>query len=141
MASRGGPRAAGTDGNDFGHREIIKEQYYISAQNKSRLKWSIGVHFLITLGLLVKLAPEILERLGVGAIPELDKRLDQPPKAQVWEWVWLAGFVFSFFGLTACKKSNVSRMSLFFYGTLFLCLVPVGFGMGYFAGDIYRLVK
>ncbi|XP_059083752.1 uncharacterized protein LOC131881023 [Tigriopus californicus] len=30
MASRGGPRAAGTDGNDYSHREIIKEQYYVS---------------------------------------------------------------------------------------------------------------
>ncbi len=29
MASRGGPRAAGTDGTDFTHREIIKEQYYV----------------------------------------------------------------------------------------------------------------
>ncbi len=29
MASRVGPRATGTDGTDFGHREIIKEQYYI----------------------------------------------------------------------------------------------------------------
>ena len=29
MSSRSGPRAAGTDGGDFSHREIIKEQYYI----------------------------------------------------------------------------------------------------------------
>ena len=29
MSSRSGPRAAGTDGGDYTHREIIKEQYYI----------------------------------------------------------------------------------------------------------------
>jgi hypothetical protein len=29
MSSRSGPRAAGTDGNDYSHRETIKEQYYI----------------------------------------------------------------------------------------------------------------
>ena len=38
---------------------------YFSAQTKSRLKWSILVHALMTLVMLAKLMPEILDRIDI----------------------------------------------------------------------------
>ena len=55
-----------------------------------------------------------------------------------WEWIWLSSVLLSFFGVTACKKSNVGKMTLFFYGTLLASLVPILFGMAYYAGDVYK---
>ena len=38
---------------------------FFSAQTKSRLKWSILVHALMTLVMLAKLMPEILDRIDI----------------------------------------------------------------------------
>merc|ERR1712117_769223 len=39
------------------------------------------------------------------------------PKPVLWEWIWLTSVLFTYFGLTACKKSNASSMTVFIYGS------------------------
>ena len=51
MASRAGPRATGTDGSDFTHRERVASHYKESVLWKAKLKYSIIPHLLA--GLLV----------------------------------------------------------------------------------------
>ena len=45
--------------------------YFFSAQNKSRLKWSILCHVLMTSALLVKLFPQILGKVQSGLTLDL----------------------------------------------------------------------
>lgn len=59
MAGRVGPRAAGTDGSDFTHRERVATHYQTSVILKSRLKYvlyaqSVIAILCLAIGLLVK---------------------------------------------------------------------------------------
>jgi len=59
MASRAGPRAKGTDGTDFSHRERVATRYQASAETKPKLKRILQVQTLcavvcFAIGLLVK---------------------------------------------------------------------------------------
>lgn len=49
MASRGGPRADGTDGSDFTHRQRIVSHYKESVKLKAKLKYCIGLHLMLVL--------------------------------------------------------------------------------------------
>ena len=59
----------------------------------------------------------------------------------LWEWVWLSSVLFTYFGLTACKKSNASSMTIFIYGVLLTGLLPVLFALAYHAKDVYGFVS
>ena len=59
MAGRDGPRAAGTDGSDFTHREKVASHYQTSVVLKSRLKYLLCAQSLLAVlclavGYLVK---------------------------------------------------------------------------------------
>lgn len=47
MASRAGPRAVGTDGSDFQHRERVASHYQMSVSLKSEIRKLNIVHLLI----------------------------------------------------------------------------------------------
>uniref|UniRef100_A0AAX7STH3 Jagunal homolog 1 n=1 Tax=Astatotilapia calliptera TaxID=8154 RepID=A0AAX7STH3_ASTCA len=47
MASRAGPRAAGTDGSDYQHRERVASHYQMSVSLKSEIRKLNIVHLLI----------------------------------------------------------------------------------------------
>lgn len=46
MSSRNGPRASGTDGSDFTHREKVASHYRDSVKWKSKLKLNLSLHLL-----------------------------------------------------------------------------------------------
>jgi hypothetical protein len=46
MSSRTGPRASGTDGSDFSHREKVASHYKDSVKWKSKLKLNLSLHLL-----------------------------------------------------------------------------------------------
>ena len=105
MASRGGPRAAGTDGTDFSSREVIKEQYFVSATNKSRFRATYAVHVALFFAMVVRMAPELLAYLGLGDLRKaLLAVMEEPPKVEVWEAAWLVSFLFGLMGFMSCKK-------------------------------------
>ncbi|XP_004835362.1 interleukin-17 receptor E isoform X2 [Heterocephalus glaber] len=56
MASRAGPRAAGTDGSDFQHRERVAMHYQMSVTLKYEIKKLIYVHLVIWLLLVAKMS-------------------------------------------------------------------------------------
>ena len=59
----------------------------------------------------------------------------------LWEWIWLTSVLFTYFGLTACKKSNASSMTVFIYGVLLIGLLPVLFALAYHAKDVFNYVS
>jgi len=50
MASRDGPRAVGTDGSDFAHRQRIASHYKESVQWKGKLKACLCFHLVLIVG-------------------------------------------------------------------------------------------
>ncbi|XP_047636445.1 interleukin-17 receptor E isoform X4 [Phacochoerus africanus] len=56
MASRAGPRAAGTDGSDFQHRERVAMHYQMSVTLKYEIKKLTYVHLIIWLLLVAKMS-------------------------------------------------------------------------------------
>ena len=46
MSSRSGPRASGTDGSDFSHREKVATHYKDSVKWKSKLKLNLSLHLI-----------------------------------------------------------------------------------------------
>ena len=59
MAARAGPRAAGTDGSDFKHREKVASHYQESVHIKAKIRKSLVPHMFLTvlaLGRLVSVA-------------------------------------------------------------------------------------
>merc|ERR1712115_590337 len=85
-----------------------------------------------------KLSPEILDRFDVFIL-ELEELYI--PKPVLWEWIWLTSVLFTYFGLTACKKSNASSMTVFIYGVLLTGMLPVLFALAYHAKDVFNYVS
>lgn len=50
MASRDGPRAVGTDGSDFTHRQRVASHYKESVQWKGKLKACLCFHLVLIVG-------------------------------------------------------------------------------------------
>lgn len=49
MAAREGPRAAGTDGSDYSHREKVATHYQTSVVHKTRLKYLLCVQSVLAI--------------------------------------------------------------------------------------------
>ncbi|XP_050724197.1 protein jagunal-like isoform X1 [Eriocheir sinensis] len=132
MASRDGPMVSGTDGSDFVHRETVAPHYQISwptkktlsqlALNKGRLRKCVFSHLLLALLMLIKMVPDILDRLDIFILEIEELEVPQPLK---WEYIWLVGSLASFLGLTAIRKNRVMLLQIYFGLVNLLSTVPI----------------
>lgn len=102
MASRAGPRAAGTDGSDFQHRERVAMHYQMSVTLKYEIKKLIYVHLVIWLLLVAK--------MSVGHLRLLSH--DQVAMPYQWEYPYLLSIVPSVLGLLSFPRNNISYLVL-----------------------------
>lgn len=123
MASRDGPRAAGSDGTDFQHRERVASHYETSAAYKLRLRYVIYVHLLLVVLMMVRLSSGFCILFNIQP-PGFLHQLNMPP-AQMWEFVWLMTGVASAFGLVALRRNRVFLVQQYFIGTIVFGLGPV----------------
>ncbi|CAJ0963783.1 unnamed protein product, partial [Mesorhabditis belari] len=128
MASKGGPRAMGSDGNDFRHRQQIAAHYQESVQYKNYLKWLAVPHLLVSLFLWTKVGGEILRRSFETKIAFLE-RIDLP-SAYPWEYVWCLSFFVCFLAFMAFPKNNLKYINYFYYGHFLMGIVPCMMGLG-----------
>ncbi|NXY39476.1 JAGN1 protein, partial [Pomatorhinus ruficollis] len=98
MASRGGPRAAGTDGSDFQHRERVASHYQMSVTLKSEIKKLIYTHVVLWLLLLAQMV--------VGHLKLLPH--DQVAMPYQWEYPYLLSILPSLLGLLSFPRNNIS---------------------------------
>ena len=117
MASRGGKMVAGTDGNDYSHRERVADQYSVSATNKSRLKLLVVLHLLLGVLHNVRLLPSLLG-LSLPVLSTL-------PAPLVTEYLWLASLPFTFMALSACKRSKAGALQVFQVVILISCISSI----------------
>jgi len=136
MASRGPSAvAAGTDGTDFQHRQRVATHYQDSALFKSRLKLCIYAHYLLFLVLLVKLFEDILDRLDIFIL-ELEELYI--PKPRLWEWIWSASLLFTWTGLKAIRKNNITSIKIYAVMNMLFSLFPVLYSLIYYFGEFWE---
>ncbi|XP_062510600.1 protein jagunal homolog 1-A-like [Corticium candelabrum] len=112
MASRRGPRATGTDGSDFRHRQKVASQYSRIAQSKWRLRLMMTLHVSLVSCI-------VLHVVMVQNLREIE----------IWEWTWLVSCVACILGYRALKKNNVVMMKGFMVGVLLFGAISVSVGL------------
>ena len=117
-------------------RVVIKFMFF-SAQNKNRLKWAIFVHYLLLFLMLLKLTPEVLDRLDVFVLEVEELFIPSP---LLWEWLWLLSLPVTIFGLNTCKHHSLKSCKQFLSGTLICSLLPVVIGMVCHGQDCYEFL-
>lgn len=161
MASRGGPRATGTDGSDFQHRERVASHYQMrwvsplspplpppgavfcpppahcqpptprSVALKSEIKRLIYVH--VGLWLL------LLAQMCVGHLKLLPH--DRVAMPYQWEYPYLLSILPSLLGLLSFPRNNISYLVLSMISTGLFSVAPLIYGameMFPMAQQLYR---
>lgn len=109
MSLPGSQRAAGTDGNDFIHRERIAPQYRFSSESKTRFRFLVYSHLLLAL--------IVFSQMLTYHFPILPPNF-VIPRPHLWQYIWLISVLASIAGLWSLQKNNVLAMKLFFRGTI-----------------------
>ncbi|XP_070591810.1 LOW QUALITY PROTEIN: protein jagunal homolog 1-like [Erythrolamprus reginae] len=131
MASRAGPRATGTDGSDFRHRERVAEHYQMSVSLKSEIKkliyMQVGLWLLVAAQMCVahfRLLPH-----------------DKVAMPYQWEYPYLLSIVPSLFGLFSFPRNNISYLVISMISTGLFSVAPLIYGsmeMFPMAQQLYR---
>ncbi|XP_037080404.1 protein jagunal-like [Pollicipes pollicipes] len=138
MASKNGPTVMGTDGRDFLHRQKVASQYQVSVQAKTRLKFCLFLHLLLFIVMLIKMSPDILDKLNIFILEIEELEIPQPLK---WEYVWSFCMLYSLFAWSACKKNNTLLLQVYAGGIVALGLAPALFALCYYLPDVYRFAS
>jgi len=106
------------------------------SQNKSRLKSSIIIHCLLFVVMVLKLLPEILDKLDIFIL-EIEELLIKASALGMDMGVKCYPTVFA---LSACKKSKAFDMKLFQASNIATGVLPVILGMSYHFWDFYEVL-
>lgn len=115
MASRSGPRAPGTDGSDYSHREKIVSHYKTSADLKTSVRKCLLPHMLLTFLMALKF-------FAVVAGSTYFRPLDG------WEMGWCISGVTAYIGFGALNRNDVKRLFVYVLGNLIFGIVPLLLG-------------
>lgn len=115
MASRSGPRAEGTDGSDFQHRETIADYYSKSAELKGSVRKCLIPHLVLFITLV-----------GKGAALLMGSTYFLP--LETWEMCWLVSGIFAGIGLTGLKRNDKKRLIMYVIVNIVFGIIPLGFG-------------
>ena len=115
MASRSGPRAPGTDGSDYSHREKIVNHYKQSADLKTGVRKCLLPHMLLTFLMAFKYVAVLM---GSTYFRPLEQ----------WEFVWVVSGISAYVGYGALSKNDVFRLSVYLFGNLLFGIAPLIYG-------------
>ncbi|XP_013401141.1 protein jagunal homolog 1 [Lingula anatina] len=132
MSSRSGPRATGTDGRDFLHRETVAGHYKVSAVNKSRMKLIAVLHTALFMLWIGRLLPDLMGYLGMKAPASLMAL----PRASLWEFAWLPSILAALFAYLALQRNRSILMQQFILGTVLFGLLPIFYGIYDYSDDL-----
>ncbi|CAL8308061.1 unnamed protein product [Merluccius merluccius] len=118
MASRAGPRATGTDGSDFRHRERVAAHYQMSVALKSEVRKLNIVHALIW---FLMAAQVTVSQLGL-----VSHRVVSAPYQ--WEYPYLLSIIPCIFSFLALPRNNISYLVLSMISSGLFCVAPLLYG-------------
>ncbi|XP_066158964.1 protein jagunal isoform X3 [Euwallacea fornicatus] len=111
-----------SDGGDHAFRQRISAHYQLSALTKTRLKYCIFFHYILSFAMLAKLTPYILDRFNIFILPIEELEVPEP---LWWEWFWLSSILSSILALDAMKKNHYIRMRYYMTGIVLLGYLPL----------------
>ncbi|XP_004066597.1 protein jagunal homolog 1 [Oryzias latipes] len=118
MASRAGPRAEGTDGSDFQHRERVASHYQMSVSLKSEIRKLNIVHLLIW---VLMAAQVIASQLSLVS----HKVVASPYQ---WEYPYLLSIIPTAFSFLALPRNNISHLVISMISAGLFCVAPLIYG-------------
>jgi len=116
MASRSGPRAEGTDGSDFSHREKIADHYTKSAELKASVRKCLIPHIVLFVCLILKAISLALK--STYFLP-----------LENWEMAWGVSGIFAWIGLRSLPKNDTRRLSSYIVGNICFGIAPLAYGV------------
>uniref|UniRef100_A0A8C6KR07 Jagunal homolog 1b n=1 Tax=Nothobranchius furzeri TaxID=105023 RepID=A0A8C6KR07_NOTFU len=123
MASREGPRATGTDGSDFQHRERVASHYQMSVALKSEIRKLNIVHLLIW----VLLAAQVT----VSQLSLVSHKVVATPYQ--WEYPYLLSIIPTVFSFLALPRNNISYLVISMISAGLFCIAPLIYGGAWLA--------
>ncbi|CAL1598468.1 unnamed protein product [Knipowitschia caucasica] len=118
MASRAGPRASGTDGSDFEHRERVARHYQMSVALKSEIRKLNLVHVLLW---FLMAAQVVVSQLGL-----VSHKLVASPYQ--WQYPYLLSLVPTVFSVLALPRNNISYLVVSMISAGLFCVAPLLYG-------------
>jgi len=115
----------------------LKKNVSEIALNKGRLRKCVFAHLLLALLMVVKLVPDILDRLDIFILEIEELEVPAPLK---WEYVWLAGSAASLLGLSAIRKNRVVLLQMYFAFVNLLSTVPILLAIMIYFGDFFEFI-
>lgn len=95
------------------------------------------MHYILFFVMLVKLFPDILDRLDIFFL-EIEELY--VPKPRYWEWIWTASVLTTIWGLKAVRKNNVNSIRVYAVTTFLTALCPVLYALYYYLNDIWEFI-
>lgn len=109
--------------------------FHYSLLNKSRLKYCIFFHALLSFVMLAKLTSDILDRLDIFVL-EIEEL--EVPEPLWWEYIWLVSLLTSFMGLSAARGNKVREMQKYMMAIGVLAIMPLIYCFVYYFGDVWE---
>ncbi|XP_056125686.1 protein jagunal homolog 1-B [Rhinichthys klamathensis goyatoka] len=118
MASRAGPRASGTDGSDFQHRERVAAHYQMSVALKSEIKKLNIAHAVVWF--------LIAAQVVVSQLNLVSHKVVASPYQ--WEYTYLLSIIPTVFSFMALPKNNISYLVISMISAGLFCVAPILYG-------------
>ncbi|XP_028655766.1 protein jagunal homolog 1-A isoform X1 [Erpetoichthys calabaricus] len=118
MASRAGPRATGTDGSDYRHREKVASHYQMSVSLKSEIRKLNFAHVFIWLLVAAQVVVSYLKLVShdVVATP------------YQWEYPYLLSIIPCIFSFISFPRNNISYLVISMISAGLFCIAPLIYG-------------
>ena len=107
---------------------------YFSAETKKFVKYSIYMHFMLSLLIFVQLAFYFGAKYTQIEFPEV-------PKPNLWQYIWLTSLIPGVAGYMSLKNNRLSLLMFYYKGTLLLGFGPILTTMVFNASDLLEYAR
>lgn len=111
-------------------------KYYFSAETKKYVKYSIHMHFMISLLIIVQLVFYFGNKFFSDSF-----EFPEVPKPHVWEYIWLTSLIPGLAGYLSLSRNRLSLLKFYYYGTVLLGLAPILITMFFNASDLLEYAQ
>jgi hypothetical protein len=109
-------------------------KYFFSAETKKYVKYSIYMHFFLSILVILQLVFHFGNKLLGYDFPEV-------PKPMIWEYIWLSSLIPGLAGYLSLKHNRISLMNFYYRGTLAVGLGPILTTMVLNASDLLEYAQ
>ncbi|MBN3277365.1 JGN1B protein, partial [Polyodon spathula] len=118
MASRAGPRASGTDGSDFQHRERVACHYQMSVTLKSEIRKLNYAHVLLWLLVATQVTVSYLKLVSHDVVAS----------PYQWEYPYLMSAIPTVFSFMSLPRNNISYLVISMVSAGLFSIAPLIYG-------------